>query len=244
MSKNNFYYSTDKGKYIPIKTDLDIIHSNLANTAKESSNKIGYIYDTDLKDYTMTPMSKNIDVYYNKSPGIQRNKKNDYNVENLSIPSGIDWSLPNSIDSFSNKSTTPSDVDSNSENQNNSSNQYHKYSSASSDSLSKYLSPIHDSNNDQNQNQYSSSNNSSYNKPKPNHPNIFHEFTDQNRRDNSDTSDISTIDFKQLIDYSVNHLLNNIYEEVIHLYNIKKYLSKDRYQEILNKIQDVINHKY
>jgi hypothetical protein len=59
---DNFYFDTDKNKYIPIKTDFDIIHSNRINTTGKSDNKIGLIYSTDLKKHVFKDIPKHMNI--------------------------------------------------------------------------------------------------------------------------------------------------------------------------------------
>lgn len=60
QKNNNFYYSTDQNKYIPIQTNLNIIHSNTMNTSEKSENKLGYIYNSDTNKYDFKEVPKHM----------------------------------------------------------------------------------------------------------------------------------------------------------------------------------------
>lgn len=62
---DNFYFSTDNNKYVPIKTDLDIRHTNFMNTVNKSDNKIGLVYNTDTSDYQLKSLPKHMKIIKN-----------------------------------------------------------------------------------------------------------------------------------------------------------------------------------
>ena len=76
MSKENFYYNVDLNKYVPIKTDLDILHSNKGRSAKNSDNKIGLVYNNELNTHQFKSMPKHMKL---KDPRGEFNDSNDSN---------------------------------------------------------------------------------------------------------------------------------------------------------------------
>lgn len=214
MSKNNFYYSTDKGKYIPIKTNLDILHSDKSNTSEKSKNKIGYIYDTDTKEYSMKSIPKNMKVYYGNHP-------NGFNKN--SLPENTDTSsyTPENIDS-STDSNTSTDTSTSSKNTNN----YYtnSYTSTSPENTSIGTSIGTSIRKDFDNSQYYSD------------INIPGDST------NSTNNSCNYINNSSLEKYSVSNSLRNISDEVIYLCNIKKYISENSYKDIKDKIKNILDN--
>ena len=59
---DNFYFNTDQNKYVPIKTNLNILHKNDIDTSNKSNNKIGLIYNTDTNSYEYKSIPKHIKI--------------------------------------------------------------------------------------------------------------------------------------------------------------------------------------
>ena len=49
----------------PIKTNLDIRHTNVMNTSKKSDNQIGLVYNTDTSDYQIKSVPKHMKIIRN-----------------------------------------------------------------------------------------------------------------------------------------------------------------------------------
>ena len=59
---DNFYFNTDQNKYIPIKTNLNILHKNDIDTSNKSDNKIGLVYNTDTSNYELKSIPKHMKI--------------------------------------------------------------------------------------------------------------------------------------------------------------------------------------
>ena len=79
MSREDFYYSTDNEKYVPIKTDISIKHSNTVNP--KSKNKIGYVFDTDSDKFRLKEIPKNLTIYYASQSNASDDDDDELNSE-------------------------------------------------------------------------------------------------------------------------------------------------------------------
>ena len=195
---------------------LNIIHSNVANTAEKSSNKIGYIYDTDTQDYAMKSIPKHMNVYYEKNP-TGNFDTSQYN--------------PNyqAVDTKENQDFDTAEY-------------YSSIPSISSDESRDWFSDQHSS--DQHSSDQPSAQSSDQHSTDQSSDYSSYKSSDQHSTDqSSDYSSYKSSDYemKQLIQYSIDHSLNNIYDEIINLCNVKKYISQNKYDEIQTKIHDIIN---
>jgi hypothetical protein len=110
---DNFYFSTDKNKYVPIKTDLDIRHSDVMNTSKKSDNKIGLIYNTDTNNYQLKSVPKHMKIIKDVSEvsNISQNSQNpttttdDFDISEYYS----DVSLPSETSSYQSIYSNPSE---------------------------------------------------------------------------------------------------------------------------------------
>lgn len=101
---DNFYFSTDTNKYVPIKTNLDIRHTNVMNTSKKSDNQIGLVYNTDTSDYQIKSVPKHMKIIRNLND-LNNLKDTDFNLHDYySAPSDTE-----SLDDYYSDISAPSD---------------------------------------------------------------------------------------------------------------------------------------
>jgi hypothetical protein len=105
---DDFYFSTDKNEYVPIKTKLKIHHTNIMNTPNKSNNKIGLVYNTDISKYQLKSTPKHMKII-NKISKPESESESEYEYfdtsqyySDISIPSEPSEQSTNSYDQSAN----------------------------------------------------------------------------------------------------------------------------------------------
>jgi hypothetical protein len=215
---DNFYFSTDKNKYVPIKTDLDIRHSDVMNTSKKSDNKIGLIYNTDTNNYQLKSVPKHMKIIKdvsevsNISQNSQNPTTNDFDISEYYS----DVSLPSETSSYQSIYSNPYDSE---------------FSTNSENSSVPYNLSV--------PNQSLSSDYSDYNPFKQNSKQNSDPFK-QNSKQNSDPFKQNTKFNTDLLN-DVNNSLSALNMQVMSLCNKKNRLSNEYKHLVSSQIKHILN---